>query len=209
MPHLVLLGDSIFDNAAYVPGGDPVIAQVNKLLPSDWKATLLAVDGDVTQNVAHRLASLPGDATHFVISVGGNDALRHIDILRDSVPSALAVFQKLTRIQEEFQSNYGAMLDVVLGLGKPTVVCTVYDAVPGLVREAKTALSVFNDVILREAIKSRVPVLDLRSICDHALDYSSVSPIEPSEQGGNKIAAAIVLLMLKHDFSRNQCLIST
>lgn len=33
MPHIVLLGDSIFDNAHYTLGGPDVIAQVRKLLP--------------------------------------------------------------------------------------------------------------------------------------------------------------------------------
>ncbi|MGZ8470667.1 MAG: SGNH/GDSL hydrolase family protein, partial [Gemmatirosa sp.] len=33
MRHLVLLGDSIFDNAAYVRGGPDVVAQVRARLP--------------------------------------------------------------------------------------------------------------------------------------------------------------------------------
>jgi hypothetical protein len=45
MPHIVLLGDSIFDNAAYVPGEPPVIEQLRAHLPKNWQATLLAVDG--------------------------------------------------------------------------------------------------------------------------------------------------------------------
>src|SRR3712207_7657631 len=45
MPHVVLLGDSIFDNKSYVGGGPDVIAQVRDDLPPGWKATLCAVDG--------------------------------------------------------------------------------------------------------------------------------------------------------------------
>ena len=45
MPHIVLLGDSIFDNASYTSGGPDVISQVREILLKDWKATLLAVDG--------------------------------------------------------------------------------------------------------------------------------------------------------------------
>jgi hypothetical protein len=48
MPHIVLLGDSILDNASYTSGGPDVISQVREILPKDWKATLLAVDGAVT-----------------------------------------------------------------------------------------------------------------------------------------------------------------
>ena len=46
--HIVLLGDSIFDNACYVPGEMPVIEQVRAELP-EWQATMLAVDGDIVK----------------------------------------------------------------------------------------------------------------------------------------------------------------
>jgi hypothetical protein len=81
MPHVVLLGDSIFDNAAYVAGGPDVIRQLRPKLPEGWRATLLAVDGAVTSGVPNQLARLPSDASHLAISVGGNDALRHSGLL--------------------------------------------------------------------------------------------------------------------------------
>ena len=88
--HLVLLGDSIFDNAAYVPGGRPaVIDQVRSRLPEGWSATLLARDGSVIDDV-HRQLELPADATHLVLSVGGNDVLHQIPILESRWrPSAM------------------------------------------------------------------------------------------------------------------------
>jgi hypothetical protein len=46
--HLVLLGDSIFDNQRYTEGGPSVIDQVKKIVPPDWKASLVAVDGATT-----------------------------------------------------------------------------------------------------------------------------------------------------------------
>ena len=51
MKHIVLLGDSIFDNAAYVNGGPDVIRQLKSISPKDYQATLLAVDGSVTLRV--------------------------------------------------------------------------------------------------------------------------------------------------------------
>ena len=44
MSTLVLVGDSVFDNAAYVNGPD-VRAQVGTKMPDDWAVSLLAVDG--------------------------------------------------------------------------------------------------------------------------------------------------------------------
>ena len=49
MAHIVLLGDSIFDNARYTLGEPDVISQGRQLLPASWRATLLAVDGRVAR----------------------------------------------------------------------------------------------------------------------------------------------------------------
>src|SRR5437764_9100023 len=81
MNHIVLLGDSIFDNAVYVPGGPPFVEQLRAVLGRDWQVTLLAIDGHVTADTIGQLAKLPRGATHLVISAGGNDALGHLDLL--------------------------------------------------------------------------------------------------------------------------------
>ncbi|MDP9348722.1 MAG: SGNH/GDSL hydrolase family protein, partial [Gemmatimonadota bacterium] len=59
MPHVVLLGDSIFDNAAYTRGGPDVIAQLRGAVPEGWRATLRAVDGAVLANVPGQLGRVP------------------------------------------------------------------------------------------------------------------------------------------------------
>jgi hypothetical protein len=40
MAHIVLLGDSIFDNSRYTEGGPDVISQGRQLLPADWRVSL-------------------------------------------------------------------------------------------------------------------------------------------------------------------------
>jgi len=189
MPHLILLGDSIFDNAGYVPGGPSVLDHLQRTLPADWRASLLAVDGDMTEHVEEQLARLPPDATHLVVSVGGNDALSHSsEVLNERPGTFVNVLARLGEIGAEFQTAYRRMLDHVLAHGKPTTVCTIYDSVPGLSPAHRAGLCVFNDVITREAIRSNVDLIDLRLICGEKADYSSISPIEPSETGGEKIA---------------------
>jgi len=71
MNHLILLGDSIFDNAAYVAGGPSVVEQIKQKLPLKWHATLLAVDGATTVEVLQQLQKLPQGSTHLALSVGG------------------------------------------------------------------------------------------------------------------------------------------
>jgi hypothetical protein len=63
---------------------------------------------------------------------------------------------------------------------------------------ATTALSVFNDAIIRQAISVGIPFLDLRLICNEKNDYAN--EIEPSSKGGGKIAAKILELVQTHDF---------
>jgi len=75
----------------------------------------------------------------------------------------------------------------------PLVICTIYEGSfpdPRMQRLAATALTVFNDVILRGAIRAGLPVIDLRLVCGEPADFAN--PIEPSARGGERIAAAIV-----------------
>jgi hypothetical protein len=84
------------------------------------------------------------------------------------------------------------MLDAVLARGLPVTVCTVYNGnLPDALtqRLASTALAVFNDAILRVAVETRTPAIELRLVCDHPGDYAN--PIEPSVRGGGKIARAV------------------
>jgi hypothetical protein len=190
--HVVLLGDSVFDNAAYVPGGPAVIEHLRRMLPPRWEATLLAVDGATIASVDAQLQRIPQGATHLVLSVGGNDALGYAGFLltepTDSFASALA---GIARIRDEFAREYRAMLDEVRAVGLPLAVCTIYDSIPGLGEAELAGVSIFNDVITRCAFAAGATLLDLRLIANESTDYAAVSPIEPSASGGGKIARAI------------------
>jgi hypothetical protein len=83
------------------------------------------------------------------------------------------------------------MLRSALDCRKPMIVCTVYDSIPDLSPADFAGLCLFNDVILREAFRAGLPVIDLRLVCNELSDYASTSPIEPSALGGGKIARAI------------------
>jgi hypothetical protein len=194
--HVVLLGDSIFDNKAYVPGCPDVVAQLREELPAGWTATLLAVDGDVTSGVVRQLRSLPADATHLVVSAGGNDALGFAYLLDERAGTVAEALSLLAGAQEQFAASYAAMLDAVCAAGLPTAVCTIYDTPPSAPdqRIIRTAVAVFNDCITRAAIARSVSVIDLRLICSEDGDYAN--PIEPSAQGGRKIAQAIAALLV-------------
>jgi hypothetical protein len=208
MGHIVLLGDSVFDNASYVPGEMSVIEQLREELPG-WQASLRAVDGHVTTDILGQLRNLPDNVSHLVLSCGGNDALNQISHMTAPTNSIEVALNRLADIREAFEKDYRLMLEGVLKLGHPTAVCTIYEHVPGLNRALHVGLCLFNDVILREAARFRVPVIDLRLICVEPQDYSAISPIEPSSLGGRKIVRAIASLMQFHDFSTKHWLLST
>jgi hypothetical protein len=190
--HVVLLGDSIFDNAAYVAGEPDVVRQVRQRLPQGSRATLAAVDGSKIGDVRRQLRRVPADATHLVLSVGGNDALDSSDFLSTPAHSAAEALSGLADIGDEFERGYLAMLTDVLAHELPAAICTVYyprfpDA--ALQKVAVAALTVFNNCIVRAAFAHGLPLLDLRLICTEEGDYAN--PIEPSALGGEKIARAI------------------
>ncbi|HEX8625023.1 MAG TPA: GDSL-type esterase/lipase family protein [Allosphingosinicella sp.] len=191
MAHVVLLGDSILDNIAYVRGGPDVVRQLRGKLPSGWDATLLAVDGAVTGEVRSQLAGLPKDSTHVVVSAGGNDALGASFMLGQRVATVAEALSLLESAQSRFADDYAEMAEAVVGAGLPAAFCTIYDTPRSSPdhRIVRTALALFNDVITRSAFAGGAGLIDLRLICDRDEDYAN--PIEPSVQGGNKIASAI------------------
>lgn len=209
MKHVVLLGDSIFDNATYVPDNPCVIEQVKNCLPKD-RATLLAIDGATTLDVISQLDRLPPDASHLLVSVGGNDALKYGLSLSQSM-SSVEMLDRIASMKVDFQQDYKQMLTAVLSHGKPTVACTIYDSCPLLDplmrRLAFTALPIFNDCIFRQAVQFNLSLIDLRLVCNEASDYSTISPIEPSVTGGQKIARIIAKIASEHDFLQSRIFI--
>jgi GDSL-like Lipase/Acylhydrolase family len=189
--HIVLLGDSIFDNAAYTGGEPDVITHLGRLLGSAGRASLLAVDGSVADELGEQCGNVPADCSHLVVSVGGNDALGTLELLDEPVRSAGDAFSRLGTQVTRFEIAYRQAIIHAAAVGAPLTVCTIYNGnfAPPLAAVTRVALAPFNDVILRVAFERGLSVIDLRLICTEAADYAN--PIEPSGQGGAKIARAI------------------
>ncbi len=203
--HIVLLGDSILDNGAYVGDGPDVVSQLRKRLPAGSRATLGAVDGSVASSVRTQLKSAPSDATHLVVSAGGNDALHCANVLEETAGSVGEALEKLAYVREDFVRDYRALLDDVKARGIPAAVCTIYDARFADARQtrlASTGLTIFNECITREASARGLALIDLRLIC--RTDQDLANPIEPSVVGGAKIASAIAAFAAEYDWSRGR-----
>jgi hypothetical protein len=189
--HVVLLGDSIFDNAAYTRGEPDVITHLRSILPREWNASLLAVDGATTAGLRRQLERVPRDASHLVISVGGNDALQNTDLLSLRVSSSDQALRAFGERVGAFERVYRSAIADAVAPERPTTICTIYNGAldERVADAARLGIALFNDVILRTAIDMRLSAIELRSICTDPSDYAN--PIEPSGKGGLKIASAI------------------
>jgi hypothetical protein len=197
MPHVVLFGDSIFDNGAYTAGGPDVITQLRGELPPGWKASLLALDGATTRDIATQVRRLPADASHLVVSMGGNDALFHAGLLNTAVNSSAVALHLLAEAVQGFAASYRAALEALRRPGLPLTLCTIYNGHfddASYQRIASTALTPFNDVIIRMGLLHGLDVIELRLVCTDPRDYAN--PIEPSSRGGAKIAISIRQVLL-------------
>src|ERR1700704_2740537 len=74
------------------------------------RATLNALDGAVIADLPQQLHRLPTDASHLVVSVGGNDALGEVSLLDQKVRSVAEALEIITQVRERFRSGYAGML---------------------------------------------------------------------------------------------------
>jgi hypothetical protein len=99
---------------------------VRSHLPAGWKASLLAVDGATTQDIPSQLAHLPRDASHLVMSIGGNDALMRQDLLDKPVRSSAQALSMLAQAAREFEASYRKAVPACLQHRPPPTICTIY-----------------------------------------------------------------------------------
>ena len=78
-------------------------------------------------NVSKQLDDIPNDATHLFISVGGNDALMHIDAFIEPVNTIGEALDSFDARVQEFQRDYIKMLTNVVKYRLKTTLCTIYN----------------------------------------------------------------------------------
>ena len=101
--HVFLIGDSVFDNRAYVAAGEPDLSkQIANILGHQGRMSSAARDGSVIGGIAGQLTSIPRDATHIVVSAGGNDALQSSDVLKLPAKSVVEALNKVAGLCKVF-----------------------------------------------------------------------------------------------------------
>lgn len=195
---LVLLGDSILDNASYTRPAPDTAEHVRRQLGGNWTVELLARDGACISDVRFQLSELPARADCTILSIGGNDATQHLDLLERHVSSAAEVLDALVSIADRFAAAYRELAVRLVPNTQRLVLCTIYEPPlydPVAARLARVPLAILNDRIIQIASRLRLEVLDLRSVCTEDSDFTR--QIEPSANGAAKIATAIAGVVLR------------
>jgi lysophospholipase L1-like esterase len=192
---IVLIGDSILDNASYTHPEPDTTKRLERLVPG-WTVRCHARDGAVMADVSSQLRHLTERPEIAVLSVGGNDAVSHVGLLQRQGVTAADILADLLRIADDFAKRYEPVAAAVRERAERTVLCTIYEVQLEPAPYAKLArvpLAVLNDRIMRVGAQLGADVLDLRSVCTEPSDF--VLQIEPSAQGAAKIARAIAGLV--------------
>lgn len=188
--HVVLFGDDL--------GRMPRIRDLGpgqlerQLLPGagdDWRLSLVRADDVLSRSP---LAQVPADATHVVISLEGNRAIAASGMLQGHPGSYEEALARLSLAADEFETVIEGLIRSALATRLPVAICTMYLPLhrhPVKQRAAATALAIFNDRILRQAIAAGISVVDLRPICAAPGDYSASGLL--SRSALSRVAALI------------------
>ena len=202
MPQLALVGDGILANGAHTKGAPDSAAALRQLLPA-WTVSLVAGEGSTMNDVESQLVKLPADVDLAVLSVGGNDAMRHVDLLQLPAASSGETLDALIAMADGFAGIYDRVVKSVCDRVRRLVLCTMYE--PPLVgkstaNRARVLLTMLNDGVFRAAYRRGLDVLELRAICRDAADFTQ--QISPSATGAAKIARAIAAIAAGTDGKR-------
>jgi len=202
VPQLALVGDGILANGAHTKGAPDSAGVLRQLLPA-WTVSLLAGEGSTISDVESQLVKLPAQVDLAVLSVGGNDAMRHVDLLQLPAASSGETLDALIAMADGFAGMYERVVKNVRDRVPRLVLCTMYE--PPLVgkntaNRARVLLTMLNDGVFRAAYRRGLDVLELRAICTDAADFTQ--QISPSATGAAKIARAIAAIAAGSDGKR-------
>ena len=171
--HIVLIGDGLGD-LARLQRQEPGTLE-GKLMPGrrdPWTLTVLLADQVV--KLSHEF-NFPADATHIVISIEGNHAIRDSGLLAGKPDSMEEGLARLSYAADQFEDKVEALIRAAQETRLPTVICSMWPPrypEPKHQRAAVAALGIFNSRILRCAVDARISLVDLRRVCSEQGDYA-------------------------------------
>lgn len=183
--HIVLMGDSILKNDAYVKHGETVSDWVRNKSGADCECNTVAMDSAMIEDVYSQMEFIDLDwntkDTFLFLSVGGNDLLsKHQSQSQSQGQQVLdvdAVFDSYAKlvstILEEWNNTQLVLLNLYCPISKPHL-CAI--------------VKKWNELQLQYANSKNIKVIYIDS------SEPNIRGIEPTSEGGEKIAEQIVTL---------------
>lgn len=180
---IILMGDSVLNNANYVPEGKSVYDNLNSKLS---KIISVAKDGATINDLYSQLDKIPvnlnNSDTYIFISAGGNDILNKRTELTSN---------EIKRLFDTYMDFLKA-LRTKLGSAKINIM-NLYLPINPRFKSYKTSIDQWNELInnYSNKIGEMYNVVDLHVLLTMPEDF--VYDIEPSESASNKISNLITL----------------
>lgn len=184
--HLVLMGDALQNINL---GQGEVESALVPRPRNPWKLTILQPEQVLRPGPVR---AFPQGATHVVICVEGGWAIETSGLLRGEARLVRDALDTLATAADEFENVFAGLIAAAQETGLPAVVCTLVPArytEPAEQRSAATALAIFNDRVVRCAFAARLPIVDLRMVCDEDRDFATQTLL--SSAGVRKAANVI------------------
>jgi hypothetical protein len=169
------------------------------------------VDGSEVQDIVEQqIPKVPSDASVIVLACSVGDGILASLALESATFASLG--SKARSIRNEFQARYHAVLQSVLRLGKPVIICTscrICFAIESWITSSywtrmaqQIVTRSLNRVIRDAAAQHGLPLIDLARVMNQPTDYAT--PAIASAAGGHKITASILRELRMLDPSRPQ-----
>lgn len=186
--NIILLGDSILDNKSYVLSKKSVVNIIKER--NQGETYCYARDGATISDVYKQIEFIPSEINASIyLSVGGNDILNHYEnckdcfidkISNDFLHSTIAIYRDLVKsITIRFPNNKIYLLDIYYPNDEK------YQIYHNIVSQ-------WNNMLYNFALNNKniTGVLKISNILTKNNDFAF--NIEPSQQGGYKIAEKII-----------------
>lgn len=177
---IILLGDSMLENSNYVENYFSVESHIKKKHPYVLNlAQDHAIINNLTLQMKHLKQKKINKGDIIFVSVGGNDILNHYRFKKKG---------KIKDLNSIFEKYAKTILRLKNTASNQIVLLNIY--APPNVKEYHNIIDLWNKKQKSFAIENDIKVLDIHSLVNHKHHF--VKNIEPSNQGGDIIASAII-----------------
>jgi lysophospholipase L1-like esterase len=190
--NIVLIGDSILNNSVYVFKNESVPDLINNKMNSDQIFYNFAKDGATIQDCINHLVNVPQDKIHSLesdtnifVSAGGNDILNSRDTTNINVNALFDKYVELiSAVKKTFYKNENENININI------VVLNLYYPFNPSYKIFHPFIKQWNNLLEANQKKLGYQLLKIDSIIVDPNDV--IYDVEPSFQGGNKIAEQIL-----------------